>query len=70
MDVQKLKKELSLECLFLKGLRCDLQELKYDLECCPETEDLHNRLQDVKKLSGEIREIIEGMEAIKHMAEI
>jgi len=70
MDAQELKKEISIQSQYLKGLGLDLQELKYDLEFCSGTNDIYNNLQKVAKLTVEINGIIEGMSAIKHMAEI
>jgi hypothetical protein len=70
VDIVDLKLELTQDVIFIKGLSSELYDLKFELECCPEIDDLYNKLMRVKKLSGEMFDIIEDMQSIKHMAEI
>ena len=70
MDIDLLKLTINLKAINLKDLAFRLKELTFDLECCPETDEICKKLLHLEKLEIEMSETIESMETIKHMSEI
>ena len=70
MNAQMVQIDLSIEAYNLKTLSKSLFGLMEDLEFCPVTNEIYEKLLQVEDLSEQIRKLIELMEAMKEMSVI